>query len=120
MFEKGETNMFIEHEILTDLTSLHISHHVSKARSMSPLQWKWIWNMIGGQETENVFDAQSLFNSVRENNVAGLNLSEPSLIPPPVVVCSLRRLLKVEQVFCSETKVDPRHCLPFKYSHMWG
>lgn len=111
--------MFIEHEVLTDITRQHISHHLSRAATISPLQWNWIWNTIGGQNAGKIFDADSLFNAIRENNVTGLNLAEPGLLPPPVVVCSLRRLLKVEQVFCSKIKVNPKHCLAFKYSQIW-
>ncbi|XP_034254702.1 thyroid adenoma-associated protein homolog [Thrips palmi] len=120
IFDKAETNMFIEHEILTGLASQHILQHALKTTRLSHLEWKWIWNTIGGQDSENIFDAESLFDAVRKNNVVGLNLTEPGLLPPSVVVCSLRRLFKVEQVLLRETKVDPRHCLPFKYSQMWG
>ncbi|KAK3932204.1 Thyroid adenoma-associated protein-like protein [Frankliniella fusca] len=99
VFEKGDSNMFIEHEILTDLTLKHISYYVCNGVSLSPKQWNWVWTMIGGVDQEGISSAQYLFDAVRDHNNAGLVIDGSDWILPPAIVCSLRCLKKVEQVF---------------------
>lgn len=104
VFEKGESNMFIEHEIITDLALKYIFNHVANDVSLSPTQWKWVWTCIGGFDRKEICSAENLFDAIRCHNRIGLVTDSSDFLLPPVIVCSLRCLNKVEQVFYGAAK----------------
>ncbi len=96
--------MFIEHEVLTDLSLKYISYHVSNDVSLSPKLWEWVWTMIGGFQRNGMSSAQSLFDAIRYHNTSVFIVDGPDFLLPPAIVCSFRCLKKVEQVFFGATR----------------
>lgn len=115
VFEKGETNMFIEHELLTDLVSQYISLYLLNGTPVT--QWQWVWTSIGGPDDVEITDAEDLFNAIRQHNSCEFNLGSDFLVPSSIV-CSLRRLNKVEYLFGKVAKLNEG--FPFHYDKLFG
>lgn len=113
VFEKSETNLFIEHEILTDLICERIRTDILSSTKLSGSQWNWIWTSIGGRNTLNISTADGFFDAIRQHNALGFNNADSNFLLPAPVVCSHRRLCKIEAVYCGKTTVNQLECYPF-------
>lgn len=113
VFEKSETNLFIEHEILTDLICERIGTDILRSTKLSGSQWNWIWTSIGGRDTLNISTTDDLFDAIRQHNALGYNSADSNFLLPAPVVCSLRRLCKIEAVYCGKTTVNQIEYYPF-------
>ena len=105
--------MFIEHEILSDLVCKLIETHTLRGMKLSCVQLKWIWISIRGCDTSNITSADGLFDAIHQHNALGLKNADSNFLLPVPIVCSFRRLSKIELIYYGKTKVNQVECFPF-------